>query len=140
MSEYDLQRFIDAQDPGWSSVRGELKAGRKQTHWMWFVFPQLAGLGLSPTAQHFAITDLGEAKLYLSHEVLGPRLLQASSLVAKIEGRKVGEIFGYPDDLKLHSSMTLFAEADPQSAVFGWVLKKCFGGRPDERTLDLLGD
>ncbi|MCC8928620.1 DUF1810 domain-containing protein [Rhodococcus sp. I2R] len=140
MSEYDLQRFIDAQDPVWSSVRGELKAGRKQTHWMWFVFPQLAGLGLSPTAQHFAITDLGEAKLYLSHEVLGPRLLQASSLVAKIEGRKVGEIFGYPDDLKLHSSMTLFAEADPQSAVFGSVLKKYFGGRPDERTLDLLGD
>lgn len=140
MSEYDLQRFIDAQDPVWSTVRGELKAGRKQTHWMWFVFPQLAGLGLSPTAQHFAITDLGEAKLYLSHEVLGPRLLQASSLVAKIEGRKVGEIFGYPDDLKLHSSMTLFAEADPQSAVFGSVLKKYFGGRPDERTLDLLGD
>ena len=140
MSEYDLQRFIDAQDPVWSSVRGELKAGRRQTHWMWFVFPQLAGLGLSPTAQHFAITDLGEAKLYLSHEVLGPRLLQASSLVAKIEGRKVGEIFGYPDDLKLHSSMTLFAEADPQSAVFGSVLKKYFGGRPDERTLDLLGD
>ena len=140
MSEYDLQRFIDAQDPVWSTVRGELKAGRKQTHWMWFVFPQLAGLGLSPTAQHFAITDLGEAKLYLSHEVLGPRLLQASSLVAKIEGRKVGEIFWYPDDLKLHSSMTLFAEADPQSAVFGSVLKKYFGGRPDERTLDLLGD
>ncbi|MCZ4276094.1 MAG: DUF1810 domain-containing protein [Rhodococcus sp. (in: high G+C Gram-positive bacteria)] len=140
MSEYDLQRFIDAQDPVWSTVRGELKAGRKQTHWMWFVFPQLAGLGLSPTAQHFAIADLGEAKLYLSHEVLGPRLLQASSLVAKIEGRKVGEIFGYPDDLKLHSSMTLFAEADPQSAVFGSVLKKYFGGRPDERTLDLLGD
>lgn len=140
MSEYDLQRFIDAQDPVWPTVRGELKAGRKQTHWMWFVFPQLAGLGLSPTAQHFAITDLGEAKLYLSHEVLGPRLLQASSLVAKIEGRKVGEIFGYPDDLKLHSSMTLFAEADPQSAVFGSVLKKYFGGRPDERTLDLLGD
>ncbi|MGB2948114.1 DUF1810 domain-containing protein [Rhodococcus sp. BGS-1C] len=140
MSEYDLQRFIDAQDPVWPTVRGELKAGRKQTHWMWFVFPQLAGLGLSPTAQHFAIADLGEAKLYLSHEVLGPRLLQASSLVAKIEGRKVGEIFGYPDDLKLHSSMTLFAEADPQSAVFGSVLKKYFGGRPDERTLDLLGD
>ena len=140
MSEYDLQRFIDAQDPVWPTVRGELKAGRKQTHWMWFVFPQLAGLGLSPTAQHFAIAELGEAKLYLSHEVLGPRLLQASSLVAKIEGRKVGEIFGYPDDLKLHSSMTLFAEADPQSAVFGSVLKKYFGGRPDERTLDLLGD
>ncbi|OLT33606.1 calpastatin [Rhodococcus sp. CUA-806] len=140
MSEYDLQRFIDAQDPVWPTVRGELKAGRKQTHWMWFVFPQLAGLGLSPTAQHFAIADLGEAKLYLSHEVLGTRLLQASSLVAKIEGRKVGEIFGYPDDLKLHSSMTLFAEADPQSAVFGSVLKKYFGGRPDERTLDLLGD
>jgi uncharacterized protein (DUF1810 family) len=140
LDDDELDMFVDAQDTVWPAVLSELTAGRKQTHWMWFVFPQLAGLGLSPTAQHFAITDLGEAKLYLSHEVLGPRLLQASSLVAKIEGRKVGEIFGYPDDLKLHSSMTLFAEADPQSAVFGSVLKKYFGGRPDERTLDLLGD
>lgn len=140
MSDYDLQRFIDAQEPVWSTVRSELKAGRKKTHWMWFVFPQLAGLGSSSTAQQFAIADLDEAKLYLSHEILGPRLLQASSLVVKVDGSTVREIFGFPDDLKLHSSMTLFAEADPQNAVFGAVLSKYFGGRPDERTLDLLGD
>ena len=146
MSEYDLQRFIDAQDRVWSTVRAELKAGRKQTHWMWFIFPQLAGLGLSPTAQHYAINDLTEAKLYLSHEVLGPRFQQAAKWVNTIEGRTVGEIFGHPDDLKLHSSMTLFAEADPQSAsdpqgsVFAAVLSKYFGGRLDERTLELLGD
>ncbi len=140
MSEYDLQRFIDAQDRVWPTVRSELKAGRKQTHWMWFIFPQLAGLGLSATAQHYAIADLTEAKLYLSHEVLGPRLLEAASLVNKVEGKTVGEIFGHPDDLKLHSSMTLFAEADPQATVFEAVLRKYFGGRSDEKTLGLLGD
>ncbi|SNS89018.1 DUF1810 domain-containing protein [Rhodococcoides kyotonense] len=140
VSEYDFQKFVDAQDPVWRDVRAELKSGRKQTHWMWFVFPQLAGLGASPTAQHFAISDLNEAQLYLAHDVLGPRLEEASTLVAKVEGRTVGEIFGYPDDLKLHSSITLFATAGPEVEVFGRVLEKYFDGRPDERTLDLLGD
>ncbi|MDJ0392321.1 DUF1810 domain-containing protein [Rhodococcus sp. G-MC3] len=138
MPDYDLQRFVDAQDAVWPAVRKELKAGQKQTHWMWFVFPQLSGLGLSATAQHYGIADLTEAKLYLSHEVLGPRLQQAANLVDKIEGKTVSEIFGYPDDLKLHSSMTLFAEAGPGIAVFGRVLNKYFGAVPDERTLDLL--
>lgn len=139
MPEYDLQKFLDAQDPVWRTVRAELKDGRKNTHWMWFVFPQLAGLGSSPTAQHFGIADRAEAELYLSHEILGPRLEQAAGLVEKIQGKTVGEIFGYPDDLKLHSSMTLFSEAAPDVAVFGRVLQKYFGGNLDERTLDLLG-
>lgn len=138
MSEYDLQRFVDAQDPVWPTVRSELKAGHKRTHWMWFVFPQLSGLGLSATAQHFAVQDLTEAKLYVEHEVLGPRLRQAASLVLKVEGKTVGDIFGYPDDLKLHSSITLFGEAAPDVEVFGKVLDKYFGGKPDDRTLDLL--
>ena len=138
MNEYDLQRFVDAQDRVWDTVRAELKAGKKRTHWMWFVFPQLAGLGLSATAQHFAIADITEATLYLEHEILGPRLLQAAKLVAKVEGKSAGEIFGYPDDLKLHSSITLFAEAAPGTEVFGKVLDKYFSGKPDEQTLDLL--
>ncbi|MDV8078123.1 DUF1810 domain-containing protein [Rhodococcus sp. IEGM 1370] len=140
MTEYDLQRFVDAQDPVWTAVTKELKAGRKQTHWMWFVFPQLAGLGRSATAQHFGIADLTEAKLYLSHEALGPRLKKAARLVVAAEGRTVDEIFGYPDNLKLHSSMTLFAEATKGQSVFGEVLQKYFAGEFDGPTLDLLDE
>ena len=140
MSDYDLQRFVDAQDPVWNAVTKELKAGRKQTHWMWFVFPQLAGLGRSSTAQHFGIADLTEAELYLSHEVLGPRLKKAARLVAAVEGRTVDEIFGYPDNLKLHSSMTLFAEATNGTSVFDEVLQKYFDGESDGGTLDLLDE
>ncbi|MBY4206771.1 DUF1810 domain-containing protein [Rhodococcus fascians] len=140
MTEYDLQRFVDAQDPVWNVVVRELKAGRKQTHWMWFVFPQLAGLGRSATAQHFGIADLTEAELYLSHEVLGPRLKKAAQLTLAIEGSTVDEIFGYPDNLKLHSSMTLFAEATKGQSVFVEVLQKYFSGEFDGATLDLLDE
>ncbi|WP_032365370.1 DUF1810 domain-containing protein [Rhodococcoides fascians] len=140
MTEYDLQRFVDAQDPVWNVVVKELKAGRKQTHWMWFVFPQLAGLGRSATAQHFGIADLTEAELYLSHEVLGPRLKKAAQLTLAVEGSTVDEIFGYPDNLKLHSSMTLFAEATKGQSVFVEVLQKYFSGEFDALTLDLLDE
>jgi uncharacterized protein (DUF1810 family) len=140
MTEYDLQRFVDAQDPVWNVVVKELKAGRKQTHWMWFVFPQLAGLGRSATAQHFGIADLTEAELYLSHEVLGPRLKKAAQLTLAIEGSTVDEIFGYPDNLKLHSSMTLFDEATKGQSVFVEVLQKYFSGEFDGATLDLLDE
>ncbi|MGV8875437.1 MAG: DUF1810 domain-containing protein [Rhodococcus sp. (in: high G+C Gram-positive bacteria)] len=140
MTEYDLQRFVDAQDPVWNAVTRELKAGEKQTHWMWFVFPQLSGLGRSATAQHFGIADLTEAELYLSHEVLGPRLKKAARLTVGVEGRTVEEIFGYPDNLKLHSSMTLFAEATKGRSVYDEVLQKYFGGEFDGRTLDLLDE
>ncbi|CCQ15417.1 putative uncharacterized protein [Rhodococcus sp. AW25M09] len=140
MTEYDLQRFVDAQDPVWKAVTQELKAGRKQTHWMWFVFPQLTGLGRSATAQHFGIADLTEAELFLSHEVLGPRLRKAARLTVGVEGRTVDEIFGYPDNLKLHSSMTLFAEATEGESVFGEVVQKYFDGEFDGATLDLLDE
>jgi uncharacterized protein (DUF1810 family) len=140
MTEYDLQRFVDAQDPVWNVVVKELKAGRKQTHWMWFVFPQLAGLGRSATAQHFGIADLTEAELYLSHEVLGPRLKKAAQLTLAVEGSTIDEIFGYPDNLKLHSSMTLFAEATKGQSVFVEVLQKYFSGEFDGATLDLLDE
>ncbi|AMY21561.1 DUF1810 domain-containing protein [Rhodococcus fascians] len=140
MTEYDLQRFVDAQDPVWNVVVKELKAGRKQTHWMWFVFPQLAGLGRSATAQHFGIADLTEAELYLSHEVLGPRLKKAAQLTLAVEGSTVDEIFGFPDNLKLHSSMTLFAEATKGQSVFVEVLQKYFSGEFDGATLDLLDE
>lgn len=140
MTEYDLQRFVDAQDPVWNVVVKELKAGRKQTHWMWFVFPQLAGLGRSATAQHFGIADLTEAELYLSHEVLGPRLKEAAQLTLAVEGSTVDEIFGYPDNLKLHSSMTLFAEATKGQSVFVEVLQKYFSGEFDGATRDLLDE
>ncbi|NIL84667.1 hypothetical protein RhoFasGS6_02040 [Rhodococcus fascians] len=140
MTEYDLQRFVDAQDPVWNVVVKELKAGRKQTHWMWFVFPQLAGLGRSATAQHFGIADLTEAELYLSHEVLGPRLKKAAQLTLAVDGSTVDEIFGYPDNLKLHSSMTLFAEATKGQSIFVEVLQKYFSGEFDGATLDLLDE
>lgn len=140
MSDYDLQRFVDAQDPVWDVVVRELKSGCKQTHWMWFVFPQLAGLGRSATAQYFGIADRTEAELFLSHEVLGPRLRKAARLTTAVAGRTVDQVFGYPDNLKLHSSMTLFAEVVEGPSVFGEVLQKYFGGEFDSRTLDLLDE
>lgn len=135
---YNLKRFLDAQDPVYEAVKTELQAGKKRSHWMWFVFPQIKGLGQSHMARNFAIASLDEAQAYLAHPVLGARLLECSRLVAAIEGRSVEEIFGYPDDMKFRSSMTLFAQADPQNRVFADCLRKYFGGKPDPATLDLL--
>ena len=120
-------------------VRSELKAGRKTTHWMWFVFPQLAGLGFSHRARFYAIASLDEARAYIAHPVLGPRLVECAELVNAAEGRSAHDIFGSPDDLKFQSSMTLFALAAPDEVAFPTALDRCFGGRHDERTLDLLG-
>jgi len=136
---YDLERFVAAQDPVWDRVRAELARGRKASHWMWFVFPQLAGLGSSSTARAYAVSGLDEAQAYLAHPVLGPRLREAAELAAAVEGRTASEVFGYPDDLKLRSSMTLFARAAPRDPVFTAVLDRYFGGDPDPRTLELLG-
>ena len=136
---YDLERFVAAQDPVWDRVRAELARGRKASHWMWFVFPQLAGLGSSSTARAYAVSGLDEARAYLAHPVLGPRLREAAELAAAVQGRTASEVFGYPDDLKLRSSMTLFARAAPQDPVFTAVLDRYFGGDPDPRTLELLG-
>ena len=135
---YRLQRFVEAQDPVLDRVRAELGRGRKASHWMWFVFPQVAGLGSSPTAREYAISSLDEARAYLAHPVLGPRLVECTELVSAIEGRSAEQIFGYPDDLKLRSSMTLFARAAPDTPVFAEVLDRFFDGEPDPRTLDRL--
>jgi uncharacterized protein (DUF1810 family) len=135
---YDLQRFVTAQEPVMDRVRAELRRGRKASHWMWFVFPQVAGLGSSPTAQHYAISGLDEARAYLAHPVLGPRLVECARLAAAVEGRSAREVFGSPDDLKLRSSMTLFARAAPDEPAFAAVLDRFFDGEPDPRTLERL--
>jgi uncharacterized protein (DUF1810 family) len=135
---FDLERFVRAQDPVMAQVRRELGEGRKRSHWMWFVFPQLRGLGRSAAAQHYGIASLAEARAYQAHPVLGPRLIECAELVNAVEGRSAHDIFGSPDDLKFRSSMTLFAAVDPEAAVFGDALRKYFGGVPDPRTTELL--
>ena len=135
---YDLKRFQDAQAPVIEQVRVELRAGKKRGHWMWFVFPQIAGLGRSETAQTFAIASLDEARAYLAHEILGPRLRECTALVVALQGRTIGEIFGYPDDLKFHSSITLFACAAPNESVFQEALNKYFGGAEDMATVERI--
>jgi uncharacterized protein (DUF1810 family) len=135
---FDLQRFVDAQSRVYDTVVGELRGGRKRSHWMWFVFPQLAGLGSSPTAVRFAISSIEEARAYLAHELLGARLRECAGLVAQIDGRTAEQIFGWPDDMKLRSSMTLFARAADDSAVFVAVLEKLYGGQQDPATLARL--
>ncbi len=135
---YDLQRFVDAQERLYASVVEELTEGRKRSHWMWFVFPQLRGLGSSPTAVRFGISSAEEARAYLEHEVLGPRLRECARLVAQIDGRSAEEIFGWPDDLKLRSSMTLFAHAADDKTDFVAVLDKLYGGDEDPATLARL--
>ena len=136
--EFKLQRFVDAQRMLYDSVVAELRSGRKRSHWMWFIFPQIDGLGHSEMARRFAIADLAQARAYLAHALLGERLRECSSLVAGIDGRAIGAIFGAPDDMKFHSSMTLFAQAAPQEAVFDACLRKFFAGQPDAATLARL--
>ena len=133
-----LERFVEAQEPVIEQVLAELRAGRKTSHWMWFVFPQIRGLGHSPTAQHFAIASRGEAEAYLRHPVLGPRLRQCTQLVNAIWRRSIEEIFGYPDHLKFHSCMTLFANVAADNQVFVDALNKYFGGEQDPLTLERL--
>jgi uncharacterized protein (DUF1810 family) len=135
---FDLRRFVEAQSAIYEQARSELERGSKQSHWMWFIFPQMRGLGHSEMAYTFGISSLDEAKAYLSHQVLGPRLRECTRLVSLVKGRSITQIFGYPDDLKFHSSMTLFARADPKDPVFRDALEKYFGGSPDPATLELL--
>ena len=135
---FDLNRFVEAQEPVYEQVCAELREGRKRSHWIWFIFPQLRGLGHSPTAQFFAVRSRAEAEAYLRHPVLGARLRECTALVNAVEGRGVGDIFGFPDDLKFRSSVTLFAEVAPEEAVFRQALDKYFEGLPDERTVELL--
>jgi uncharacterized protein (DUF1810 family) len=137
-TDFDLERFVRAQEPVYDTVLKELRAGHKHTHWMWFIFPQLAGLGRSEMAQRYAIRSGDEAAAYLAHPVLGARLRECAGIVAGLEGRSVEEIFGHPDDLKFHSSMTLFADVAPDEAVFQDCIDHHFDGEPDGATLALL--
>lgn len=135
---FNLERFVDAQAAVYPNVVRELQNGRKQSHWMWFIFPQIAGLGHSSMAQLYAIQSLDEARAYLAHSVLGPRLVECTSLVNQVIGRSAEQIFGYPDWMKFHSSVTLFDAAQPSEALFRGALDKYFNGQRDEPTLQRL--
>jgi uncharacterized protein (DUF1810 family) len=135
---FDLERFVSAQDPVYPRVLKELGAGAKTSHWMWFVFPQLKQLGRSSTAQHFGISSRAEAIAYWRHPVLGPRLVECTELLLAVQGRSAHQILGSPDDLKLRSSLTLFALVAPDEPVFQAGLEKLFDGRNDPNTVDLL--
>ncbi|MBC3952002.1 MULTISPECIES: DUF1810 domain-containing protein [Pseudomonas] len=137
---YNLQRFVDAQDPVFEQVLKELSAGRKQSHWMWYVFPQISGLGHSEMARRYAITCLDEAQAYLAHPLLGARLEQCAKIIEPHIQWTARQIFGSPDDLKLHSSMTLFANAAPQRKVFQGVLDTFFDGNHDASTLEKISN
>jgi uncharacterized protein (DUF1810 family) len=136
---YDLGRFLQAQEDDYEQALSEIKAGRKRTHWMWYIFPQIDGLGVSSTSRRYAIKGLDEARAYLDHPILGPRLLECAEAVVRLEGKTAREIFGSPDDLKLRSCATLFACASPPGSVFERLLTKYYQGRRDDKTLDLLG-
>lgn len=135
---FDLERFVEAQSPVLASVHAELRRGSKRGHWMWFVFPQLKGLGSSATAHHFGISSRAEAEAYLRHPILGPRLLECVRIVNALEGRSAEQVFGGIDAMKFRSSMTLFAQADSEEKLFAEALQKYFHGEPDQRTLQLL--
>jgi uncharacterized protein (DUF1810 family) len=137
---FDLSRFVTAQEPVIARVSAELAAGRKTSHWMWFVFPQLRGLGSSSMARRYAIASLHEARAYLAHPVLGTRLRHTTEQVLAIDGHSAWEIFGTPDDVKFRSSMTLFALAEPNEPVFRASIEKYFAGERDERTVEAVRD
>jgi uncharacterized protein (DUF1810 family) len=134
----DLERFVVAQESRYEQALAEIRRGRKDSHWMWYIFPQLAGLGFSPTAERYAIRDLDEARAYLAHPVLGPRLIACATAVAESSSPSADHLFGFPDELKLCSSMTLFSQAAPDQPVFTAVLTKYYDGKPDPRTITLL--
>lgn len=139
-SAFDLERFVTAQEKQYSVALAEIKNGRKESHWMWFVFPQIAGLGFSSLSKKYAIKSRREALAYLQHSVLGPRLMEITEALLRVEGRSAMEIMGNPDYLKLKSCMTLFALVSHEDSLFQRVLDKYFDGEPDERTVDLLDE
>ena len=136
---FNLKRFLLAQADTYERAVAEIRQGRKRTHWMWFIFPQIAGLGFSSTSKLYAIASLDEARAYLAHPILEPRIIEAAQSCLDIERRTAHEIFGAPDDMKLRSSMTLFAFVTAGETVFQKVLAKFFDGKPDSRTLELIG-
>jgi len=134
---FDLNRFVQAQKPVYRDVQGELSRGRKQSHWMWFIFPQVAGLGFSAMSQRYAIGSHAEAEAYLAHSLLGPRLVECTGLVLAVEGRTINAILGSPDDAKFRSSMTLFG-AVSEEPIFNQAIARYFAGEPDGATLEIL--
>ena len=137
---YNLNRFVHAQEDTYEQALAEMRSGMKRTHWMWYIFPQLDGLAFSATSKHYSIKSIEEAKAYLDHPLLGPRLLECAEAVLHIEGRAAREIFGSPDDMKLRSCATLFACVSSELSVFSQLINKYFDGKPDDRTLQLTGD
>ena len=135
---HDLQRFVDAQESVIDDAKRELRSGRKRSHWMWFVFPQMAGLGRSQRSQYYGIASRAEAAAYLDHPVLGPRLRECTEIVNTVEGRSANEVFGSPDDLKFRSSMTLFDAVADDPEPFRMALEEYYDGDPDPKTLELL--
>ncbi len=135
---FNLARFVEAQEQDYKRAISEIKAGRKQSHWMWYIFPQFDGLGSSPTSRHYAIRSAEEAAAYVAHPVLGPRLKECAEAALGLEGRSAHDVFGSPDDMKLRSCATLFGSVSPAGSVFHRILDRFFEGRPDERTIRLL--
>lgn len=136
---YDLNRFLKAQEQSYETALSEIRSGQKQSHWIWYIFPQVKGLGFSYTSEFYGIDGLDEAKAYMGNGLLRKRLVETSEALLSLESSDAGYVMGYPDDLKLRSSMTLFAEASSETEVFQKVLDKFFGGKKDQKTLDLLG-
>ncbi len=134
----NLQRFLDAQKSSYQTALSEIKNGKKRSHWMWYIFPQIQGLGFSETAKFYAIKDVSEAEAYLQHPVLGARLIEISTVAAQLSSRNATQVFGSPDDMKLKSSMTLFVALDQTDPVFQQVLDKFFGGKKDTQTLNII--
>jgi uncharacterized protein (DUF1810 family) len=137
---YDLERFVQAQERDYDGALSEIRSGTKRSHWMWFIFPQFEGLGLSGTSRRYAVKSAAEAKAFLAHPVLGPRLLACAEAVLHVEGRSARNIFGDPDEMKLRSCATLFAAVSPTGSVFHRIIEKYFDGERDVRTLRLMGD
>jgi uncharacterized protein (DUF1810 family) len=137
---YDLQRFVDAQEHVYERALSEIKSGRKRSHWMWFIFPQIDGLGASSMSKRYAIRSIAEAKAYLDHPLLGPRLLESAEAALAVQTSSALDLFGSPDDMKLRSCATLFASVSSEDSVFSQLINKYFDGKPDDRTLQLTGD
>ena len=136
---YELGRFVQAQEGDYERALAEIRSGRKRSHWMWYIFPQIDGPGFSATSRRYAIKSIAEAESYLGHPLLGPRLIACAEAALDVEGRSASEIFGSPDDMKLRSCATLFARVAPAGSVFERLIDRYFQGRPDEQTLRLLG-
>ncbi|MDO5350656.1 MAG: DUF1810 domain-containing protein [Lachnospiraceae bacterium] len=138
MKQFDLERFIKAQESDYETALKEIRQGHKRSHWIWYIFPQIAGLGFSSISRYYAVASLEEAKAYMENAYLRQHLLEISDALLALESKDPGQVMGYPDDLKLRSSMTLFAEAAPGEPIFQAILDKYFGGKKDQRTLDIL--